>query len=267
MMKRRLIGSAVFAALAGAAGVAQAQTDPGDILLQVEGNAIRTGEIFEDGSIDSDQRLFTARLGEVVPHFTDEPGFDGPPGTFTPGSRIGIRVLDALRVWNGSNFDDVSSSNLEIAFSTLFMTTPSMPGVIEGFSLPVASNGEWHRHLEYTLLSPAQPGVYLLAMQLTSNAGLADSLPFWIIVWENARTPDVEAARAWAECQLLGQCGCDPDLNRDGNADQGDIDYLINVVAGGANPTGIDPDFSGDGNVDQGDIDAVLNVIAGGECP
>ena len=60
---------------------------------------------------------------------------------------------------------------------------------------------------------------------------------------------------------------CDPDMNQDGNADQGDIDYLINVVAGGENPTGVDPDFNRDGNADQGDIDALLNVVAGGACP
>ena len=60
---------------------------------------------------------------------------------------------------------------------------------------------------------------------------------------------------------------CDPDMNQDGNADQGDIDYLVNVVAGGANPTNIDPDFNHDGNVDQGDIDALVNVVAGGACP
>ncbi len=60
---------------------------------------------------------------------------------------------------------------------------------------------------------------------------------------------------------------CDPDLNQDGNSDQGDVDYIINVIAGGANPTGIDPDFNNDGNADQGDIDAVINVIAGGACP
>jgi hypothetical protein len=60
---------------------------------------------------------------------------------------------------------------------------------------------------------------------------------------------------------------CDPDVNQDGNADQGDVDYLINVVAGGPNPSGIDPDFNQDGNIDQGDIDALINVIAGGSCP
>ncbi|MBI1189992.1 MAG: hypothetical protein GC200_04830 [Tepidisphaera sp.] len=65
-------------------------------------------------------------------------------------------------------------------------------------------------------------------------------------------------------------CGgttCDPDVNQDGVADQGDVDYLINVIAGGENPTNIDPDFNRDGVGDQGDIDALINVIAGGPCP
>ncbi|MBI1191254.1 MAG: hypothetical protein GC200_11310 [Tepidisphaera sp.] len=60
---------------------------------------------------------------------------------------------------------------------------------------------------------------------------------------------------------------CDPDVNQDGVADQGDVDYLINVVAGGANPTGINADFNGDGVADQGDVDALVNVVAGGPCP
>ena len=36
---------------------------------------------------------------------------------------------------------------------------------------------------------------------------------------------------------------CDPDLNQDGNVDQDDVAYLINVVGGGNNSSGIDPDF------------------------
>lgn len=67
--------------------------------------------------------------------------------------------------------------------------------------------------------------------------------------------------------RVLAGASCDPDMNQDGNADQGDIDYLVNVVAGGENPSGIDADFNQDGNVDQGDIDSLINVIAGGSCP
>jgi len=60
---------------------------------------------------------------------------------------------------------------------------------------------------------------------------------------------------------------CDGDYNVDGNVDQGDIDYLINVVAGGANPTGRDPDFNRDGNVDQGDVGLLVGIVAGAPCP
>ena len=65
----------------------------------------------------------------------------------------------------------------------------------------------------------------------------------------------------------VGTPPCDPDVNQDGNADQGDIDYLINVIAGGENPSGVEADFNQDGNSDQGDIDALVNVVAGGGCP
>jgi len=60
---------------------------------------------------------------------------------------------------------------------------------------------------------------------------------------------------------------CDPDLNQDGNVDQDDVSYLINVVGGGPNPTGIDPDFNQDGNVDQDDVNALINTVGGAGCP
>lgn len=60
---------------------------------------------------------------------------------------------------------------------------------------------------------------------------------------------------------------CDPDLNQDGNADQGDIEYLVAVIAGQPNPTGINPDYNRDGSVDQADIDALINSVAGNGCP
>jgi hypothetical protein len=60
---------------------------------------------------------------------------------------------------------------------------------------------------------------------------------------------------------------CDPDVNQDGNVDQDDVSYLINVIGGGDNPAGTDPDYNQDGNVDQDDVIALINTIAGGGCP
>jgi hypothetical protein len=83
--------------------------------------------------------------------------------------------------------------------------------------------------------------------------------------------PDTIRALRFVRPPGLPECQdsppCDPDANQDGNVDQDDVAYLINVVGGGENPTGIDPDFNRDGNVDQDDVAAIINVIAGGECP
>lgn len=64
-------------------------------------------------------------------------------------------------------------------------------------------------------------------------------------------------------------CGpaCNPDMNADGVTDQGDVDFLVNVIAGADNPANIDTDFNHDGVSDQGDIDALVDVVAGGSCP
>jgi len=70
-----------------------------------------------------------------------------------------------------------------------------------------------------------------------------------------------------ADLALICPPSCDPDVNQDGNVDQDDVGYLINVIGGGENTTGIDPDFNQDGNVDQDDVGALINTIGGGGCP
>jgi hypothetical protein len=60
---------------------------------------------------------------------------------------------------------------------------------------------------------------------------------------------------------------CSGDLNQDGNVDQDDVAYLVNVIGGGTNPAGANPDFNSDGNADQDDVAALINVVAGGPCP
>lgn len=60
---------------------------------------------------------------------------------------------------------------------------------------------------------------------------------------------------------------CDPDFNADGNSDQDDLRYLVEVLGGGDNPTQRDPDFNGDGNADQDDVGALVQALSGGGCP
>jgi hypothetical protein len=67
--------------------------------------------------------------------------------------------------------------------------------------------------------------------------------------------------------QPAGEPYCDPDFNWDGNVDQEDAWYLINVIAGGQNETGRWADYNRDGNEDQDDVLALIHTIAGGGCP
>lgn len=60
--------------------------------------------------------------------------------------------------------------------------------------------------------------------------------------------------------------GCNPDYTQDGNQDQDDIAYLVQILAGGENPTGFRADFNLDGNADQDDIPALIGALFGAGC-
>ena len=106
--------------------------------------------------------------------------------------------------------------------------------------------------LTISRVSRAEAGDYVC--EITNSFGLATSQVAILTV----RRPYSR------EC---GGPGCEPDLNVDGNVDSADIAYLINLIAGGQNPTAADPDFNQDGNADQTDIDALVGVVAGEACP
>lgn len=67
--------------------------------------------------------------------------------------------------------------------------------------------------------------------------------------------------------QPAGQPYCDGDFDWDGNVDQEDVRYLVNILGGGFNETGRWADYNRDGNEDQDDVLALIHTIAGGGCP
>jgi hypothetical protein len=257
---------AVLACLVSAPATALAQHS--DIHLMVENNRIVTA--MEEGDDVHPARVFESELGEVVPNFTDEPGFDCDPGTFPVGSRVGFRILDALRVWGGGNFAGVPAERMEVAFSTLSVTTPAMPGEVDGFTLPVNASGEWHRHLEFTLLAPAASGVYLLQLSMTSDAGILESEPYFIVFGQNATHEDLDQAVEWVEANLLGTPCATADFDGDGDTGtDADIEAFFACLAGSCCATcwHVGADFNADGDVGtDGDIEAFFRVLAGGQC-
>ncbi|MFO0857332.1 MAG: hypothetical protein U0640_08265 [Phycisphaerales bacterium] len=177
----------------------------GDVGLGIENNRIVTG-LFDNGAFTPGQRVFGADFGELFPNFTDEPGFDSLPGTFPVGSSIRFNVLGGSRVWNGTEFGStIPADQISIGFGPATpVLTPLTDVLTPGFSLAVESTGEWHRHLEYTLQSPATDGVYLLAMTLTGDhVSMQESLPFWYVFNQNQDEAVHDAAIDWVNENLV----------------------------------------------------------------
>lgn len=197
---------------------AWAQPHDDEIILTVTNDAIQTN------TSEGPERLFVSHLGEVFPNFTDTPGFDSAPGTFDAGSRIGFNLQGPLRKWDGASFVHATTTEqMEIAFSSLIRITPSTATQVEGFTLAVGSNGQWHRHLEFTLLPPASDGLYLLELDLFSTLpNLLPSTSFWILFNQNAAPEQEIAAEAWVRTTLIGP-SCPGDWDQDGDADSDDI--------------------------------------------
>jgi hypothetical protein len=124
--------------------------------------------------------------------------------------------------------------------------TPLADAVTTGFTISVGGNGQWHRHLEYTLTDPAGPGVYLMELSLFSTAAeVGESRPFWFVFGQDALDSDMDAASAWVVANKL----CPADFNQDGFLDFFDYGEFVSCFEGEACVTG-SPDFNGDGFVD-----------------
>jgi hypothetical protein len=231
--------AAVAAVLVTAPALAQ---HAGDIGLLVSDARIATAEIGAAG-VGPTRRTFSAVFGDTgSPWFTSNPGFDCNPGTFVPGSRIGFRFAEALLVWDGTAFVPTSPAGAlageRLKATFLTVTATSGAGTVPGFDLAVAANGQWHRHVSWTLLpasgaSSPDTGVYLATLEIYSTdpaVGTSLSPP------------------------------CTADLDGDGSVGGADLGILL----GGWGLPG-PADLDHDGAVTGADLGALLG--AWGNCP
>jgi hypothetical protein len=154
---------------------------------------------------------------------TDDPGFDTDTGAFTPGTRIGFNILEVLGKWNGNGFDPAAEFiEINAVDDQVFKQAFTSAGFVAGFDLPVNSEGEWHKHLNFILHGPGSDpfnplnyvtpgdGIYLLALELYSNDPLLDdpsetSNPFYIVFGAGDHDEEEhEEAVHWVEENLLG---------------------------------------------------------------
>lgn len=185
----------------------------GDIGLENISGKIVTGHHETAGF--TAHRVFESEFGnEGYPNITEAPGFDSETGTWPTPSSIGFKILDALRFWDGNDFDTIPAERVTISYSVgstyHSVTTPTTASVVPGLERGVGVGGDWHKHFNFELGSPYTDGVYLLQMELYStDPSVAKSDPFYIVFgqaeganWEEIETQH-EAAIAYVEAQTV----------------------------------------------------------------
>lgn len=231
-----------FVALAAALilpHTAVAQHD-GDVILVVENDQIVTGAVAGDQTIETPVRLFVGQFGNSgCPPFTSNPGYDGVPGSFEVGTKVGWSPVQPLMVWNGTTFELVDDEFVEFSFASLSFDVGAT--TTAGFDLFVQQNGGLHVHLDMCmngcpdgcgLPADADPGIYLVQLTMVStDSDLADSEPFCMLLNYQDSAENLDAAAVWADANL--SCGtgtpCVGDFDASGTVGVGDLLTLLGL--------------------------------------
>jgi len=280
------IGMLAVAAL-GAGAAAQPHLDIqliNDGSGQIKSGLVDVAQIDEDNLcpiLDDDFRVFTQRLDDgSIPHFENFPGFNACRDTFEEGSFVGFNIVDALRRWDGEDFDQIPDNETMFVSSgggnPVIRQTPSEPGgFVEGFDLAlIPDSGSMHTHVQYFLSAdegePA-PGVYMLTIEVdTTQSGLEPTPPIFLIFADGAPDSELEEAADF----IRDRIACAPDLTGpggDGEPDGGvtadDFFFYLALFASSdpaADLTGPGGDGEPDGSVTADDFFFYLGLFAAG---
>ncbi|MBM4111704.1 MAG: hypothetical protein FJ254_10215 [Phycisphaerae bacterium] len=259
-----LITTLLSSTIVGAAAAQHA----GDIGLTLDAGEITTRAITSSGVADQ-QRVFTGAFADTgVPWFTANPGYDAPTGEFPVGTRLGVRFMGPIRVWDGDSFELTSPSGAlageRLRLSFLTANATSGDGPVPGFDLAVQSDGGWHRHLSMTLLaapgaSVPEVGTYLAPLQIYSTAtGITASKEFWLVL--NGGSDAASFAAAVNAALDAMSPACTGDIDASGAVDGADLGILLSSWGSNGNA-----DLDSSGSVDGADLGILLS--AWGTCP
>ncbi len=186
-----------------AAAAAQGHTD---IDFTVIDDHITTGHYDVNTARFISERVFGAQFGRLFDNFTNDVGFHSS-GDITTTSAITFNILSAVREWDGDAFSRIADERIRIGdngYGFFFpRLTPTSDVVTRGFGIGVFSH-EWHQHFDYTLLQPADDGIYLLELTLFGDSPTTqESLPFWIVFNKNSDESEHDAAIEWVRDNLV----------------------------------------------------------------
>lgn len=262
---RVALPAAVLAGLIAAPAAAQ---HTGDIGVSIDAGRITTRAITASGLAEP-LRVFAGAFADTgVPWFTANPGYDAPSGALPTGTRLGVRFMGPIRVWDGDSFELTSPSGAlageRLRLSFLTVNATSGDGPVPGFDLAVQSDGGWHRHLNMTLLAAPgatapEPGTYLAPLQLYSTAaGVEASEEFWLVL--NGGSDAASFAAALSAAMDAMAPACTGDIDASGVVDGADLGILLSTW-GATGPA----DLDGSGTVDGADLGILLSAWGG--CP
>ncbi|MBI1191272.1 MAG: hypothetical protein GC200_11400 [Tepidisphaera sp.] len=226
-----------------------------------------------DADVNNPVELYAAgyRNGQSAATFTETSAYSTVP-PIPPVNRV--RSVFAAVYDTAGNATDVSDQ-VRDRFDTTPMATGQNPALTAGQAVPDGTPLYFDVNVSdpatqaYLARGLSEGRIRVIITSFSPASGQGGPNPMYPAFYskENALAPVLGyAAKLNMDVTVTGPT-CDPDVNQDGVADQGDVDYLINVIAGGENPNNANADFNNDGVADQGDVDALINVIAGGACP
>jgi uncharacterized membrane protein len=225
----------------------------------------------------------------IAPWTSNEPSYLGalPGGDHTAAtavSAVGTTIVGT----SGPGYYSPTFRWTGFGWPNGMMPFPLPPGHVTGYMTCTSADGAIiagyasdSPDLPYGNVSAViwdvQRGVRTLDSYLAS---LGVNLVGWHLVSVTAMSADGSVIIGWAtyQSQTVGyivrglRCDCPIpqcvlDYTLDGNADQEDVRFVLDLITGGPSPYNIDLDLNRDGNIDQDDLRFFVNLIAGGECP
>lgn len=250
------------------ASLAQAHRD---VQMYVEAGGLRTGVVDLDtpgNPVIPNVRAFAATFGEFA-NGTNDPGFNASAGTFAQGTLLGFDLVDAARLWDGSDFDQIPAEQLAVSLGVNSRLTPVMAGgFVAGFNFTQASaSGSFHQHANFFVTAPASTGVYLLKLRLRVSAGATPSEPIYIVFNQRSSAAQHDAALAYVNNVLLAPPACIGDADGSGFVNFDDLTaVLARFGASGESGGALDGDADLNGTVNFDDLTTVLAAF-GTVCP
>lgn len=190
---------------------------------------------------------------------------DGPNFRYVPGAQIGADIITpAPTITPGNTYSKYSAPVPPFSLGDALINGGSYHAYFISIT-PIIDPQSSNSTVGFQI-APAEFRDNLFDSNVISNVQ-GDS-PYVFGEWNDTtliRPGDYFSAAitAYANVERV----CDVDLNRDGVVDQGDVDYIVNAIASGDNPTEVNLDLDYGGTFDQGDVDIMINVAAGGLCP